>query len=81
MLDLLAEREVKQPEVGLHIDFAHVHLGLGEHEDAIARLAKSADERHAGAVYLWLWPHWEPLRGHSRFQALIERVRPTGRPA
>ena len=81
MLDLLAEREVEHPEVGLHIDFALVHLGLGEYEDAIARLEESADERHAGVVYLWLWPHWEPLRGHPRFQALIERVRPAGRSA
>ncbi len=78
MLDLLAERELKQAEVALHLDFAHVHVGLGELELAIDRLERAADQRNAGVLYLGLWPHWAPLKGIARFDALLQRVRPSG---
>jgi adenylate cyclase len=75
MLELLTRRELEQPDVSLHQDFAMIHSALGDHDAAIDRLEKSAEARQAGAVYIWLWPHWEPLQGHPRFQALVERIR------
>ena len=78
MLGLLSERETERPEMNLHVDFAMVHMGLGEQDEAVRRLEMSAEERHASSLYLWLWPHWEPLRGHPGFQRLIARVRAGG---
>jgi tetratricopeptide (TPR) repeat protein len=74
MLELLNRREAEQPGVSLHQDFALIHSALGDHDAAIDRLEKSAEARQAGAVYIWLWPHWEPLHRHPRFQALVERI-------
>ena len=75
MLDLLTQREEAEPGLVLDLDFALVHLGLGEDEEAISRLEASVDARQAAAIYLWLWPQWERLHGHPRFERLIDRIR------
>jgi TolB-like protein/class 3 adenylate cyclase/tetratricopeptide (TPR) repeat protein len=77
MLDLLIRREAEQPGVSLHGDFAMIYTALGELDAAVDRLERFAAVRQAGAVYMSIWPHWEPLRSHPRFQALTARIRGT----
>jgi serine/threonine-protein kinase len=53
---------------------AYVHTGLGEHEAAIEYLERAYQER-AGSVYAVKGSFlFTPLRGHPRFQALLEKL-------
>ena len=53
---------------------ALVHLGLGQHDDALQWLEKAAEERHGYLVYLnHTWMH-EPLSSDPRYQALLRKM-------
>ena len=53
---------------------AQVCLGLGEQDQAISWLQKSADERDALLPYLDAWFILDPLRADPRFHALLRRM-------
>jgi len=53
---------------------ADVHVALGEYEQAIAQLERAVEERAILAMWLPTERHWDPLRTHPRFPALLERV-------
>ena len=53
---------------------AQVSLGLGEQDQAISWLQKSAEERDALLPYLDAWFILDPLRADPRFQALLRRL-------
>ena len=53
---------------------AQVSLGLGEQDQAISWLQKSADERDALLPYLDAWFILDPLRADPRFHALLRRM-------
>ena len=54
--------------------FAIVHLGLGEHDQALDWLDKAYDERFNRLAYLRREGIWDPLRDHPRFQELLRRI-------
>jgi serine/threonine-protein kinase len=54
-------------------DVAVVHVGLGEHDLALARLEDSLDERCPWMVFVNVDPRLEPLRDDERFAGLLER--------
>jgi DNA-binding winged helix-turn-helix (wHTH) protein/tetratricopeptide (TPR) repeat protein len=53
---------------------ADVHVALGEHDQAIEQLERAVEERAILALWLPTERHWDPLRNHPRFPALLERV-------
>ena len=53
---------------------AQVSLVLGESDQAISWLQKSAEERDALLTYLDAWFILDPLRADPRFQALLRRM-------
>ena len=53
---------------------AHVNLGLGDTEQAIARLERAASDRDPLLCYLDVWYPLDPLRADPRFQALLRRM-------
>jgi len=53
---------------------ALVHVGLGEDELALDLLAQACEQRSRFVVLLKIWPVFEPLRSHPRFQDLLGRV-------
>ena len=53
---------------------AQVSLVLGESDQAISWLQKSAEERDALLPYLDAWFILDPLRSDPRFQALLRRM-------
>lgn len=54
--------------------FAIVHLGLGEHDRALAWLEKAYAERFNRLAYLRREGIWGPLRPDPRFQDLLRRI-------
>lgn len=54
--------------------FANIHLGLGEHDEALRLI--EAEYQHRGWYLLLIKqsPLYDPLRSSSRFQALLERL-------
>jgi len=53
---------------------ADVHVALGENDQAIRQLELAIEERAILAMWLPTERHWDPLRSHPRFPALLERV-------
>lgn len=53
---------------------ALIHLGLGEHEQAIHLLDKGVEERSYWMVFLKMDPVYDVIRSHPRFQTILERV-------
>ena len=53
---------------------AIVHLGLGEHEEALRWLEAAYEERDVSLVWLKVWWAYDPLRSDPRFQAILDRM-------
>ena len=54
--------------------FAAVHLGLGEHSEALRWLSRGCDRRDFSIAKLAVHPLYDPLRPYAEFQALVDRV-------
>ncbi len=54
--------------------FAWAHLGLGEYDEAIARLGETIDDRDSMIVPIKTYPFLDPLRSDPRFDALIRKM-------
>jgi len=54
---------------------AHLHIALGNIDQAIESVAKSLDEREPFSAFLKLDPAFDPLRGDQRFCELVSRLR------
>ncbi|HYK62953.1 MAG TPA: tetratricopeptide repeat protein [Bryobacteraceae bacterium] len=52
---------------------AHLHIALGNIDQAIESVAKSLDEREPFSAFLKLDPAFDPLRGDPRFGELVSR--------
>jgi serine/threonine protein kinase/tetratricopeptide (TPR) repeat protein len=73
---LLADLERRSREVYVSPALlAQVHLGLADHAAALERLEEAAARRTADVVWLKVHPIYDPVRGHPRFRALLERTR------
>jgi serine/threonine-protein kinase len=55
--------------------FTRMHLALGNTDRTVEYLARSLDERAPFTAFLKLDPEFDPLRGDSRFDELVSRLR------
>ncbi|HEX8737512.1 MAG TPA: protein kinase [Pyrinomonadaceae bacterium] len=69
------ERE-KRGEYFPQIYFAVIHAGLGEIDEAFARLDKNHSERDHWMTTLLFDPRLDRLRADSRFAAYVKKIRP-----
>ena len=53
---------------------AQVHLGLGDHAPALARLEEAAARHAADVVWLKVHPIYDCVRGHPRFRELLKGI-------
>jgi TolB-like protein/Tfp pilus assembly protein PilF len=53
---------------------ARLYTSLGQPAEAITWLERACEERAGTMVYLGVDPHFDPLRGEPRFQALLKKV-------
>lgn len=68
MEELSKDRYVSAYELGT------IHVGLQEHEQALACLERACVERSGWIPYLAIDPAWAPLRNEARFQRLLRCV-------
>ena len=69
-------RELEKTAAAQKVDpvaFAYVHIGLGDHDQAIAWLRKAYEERSAEMVFLRT-PPWDSLRSEPEFIELMHDV-------
>jgi serine/threonine-protein kinase len=52
----------------------YVYSGLGDVDEALYWLEKCIDERQELVGWLKVWPYFDPLRDHPRFQELLSRI-------
>jgi len=56
-------------------NFALIHLGLGQKEEALSFLEKAYEERDGyNIAFIRADPFLDPLRGHPRFEALVQKI-------
>jgi tetratricopeptide (TPR) repeat protein len=53
---------------------AFIYAGLNDHEQAIAWLEKSYDDRSNNTIFLNVVPQFDDLRSELRFQNLLHRI-------
>jgi tetratricopeptide (TPR) repeat protein len=53
---------------------AEIYLGLGELENSLDHLEQAFNARNATLMYIFKSTRFDPLRGHPRFEALIDRM-------
>jgi serine/threonine protein kinase/Tfp pilus assembly protein PilF len=56
------------------LEIATLHIYAGEEEKALDWLEIAYEEQIQDLVYLNVYPKWDPLRDHPRFQELIRRM-------
>ena len=56
------------------ISLAEIYLGLGEMENSLDQLELAYEARNATIMYIYKDHRFDPLRGHPRFEALIDRM-------
>lgn len=66
----LASRNSLDPSADAHV--ALIHVGLGEHDEAMAWLNKAYAARFNPSILLR--PAWDPLRPDARFKGLLRRI-------
>jgi serine/threonine protein kinase/Tfp pilus assembly protein PilF len=57
------------------VALATIHLGLGEIDQALDWAEVAYDERRGWLAYLKVNPIMDPMRGHPRFERLVERMK------
>ncbi len=66
--------EARQKRTERQREDAYVHIGLGEHDEAIRCLEQSYEEREGQLPDIHAWIPFDPLRADPRFQALLRRM-------
>lgn len=57
------------------LPIATIHMGLGQHDTALAWLERAAEDRQVGYYMPSVDPIYDPVRNDPRFHALLRRMR------
>ena len=66
--------ELQQAADASSFNMAVVHLGLGDHEQALDLLEEAYMRRNMHLLYIKSGPRFDSLRGNPRFSGLLERM-------
>ena len=53
---------------------AHIHVALGEHDNAIRELERACNERSSSVHFIGIAPEFKPLRSDKRFLSMLKRI-------
>ncbi|MBN1446684.1 MAG: tetratricopeptide repeat protein [Bacteroidetes bacterium] len=73
-LHLLHEREQREPDVSLDVDFVAMYAGLGDIDRAFDYLEKAVESRLGSLIFLRANPAWSRLHKDPRFNQLLARM-------
>ncbi len=73
-IELLKEREKKEPDISLNMDFAAIYTMMGAQEKALDHLEKAFEERY-GIFSMNVLPVFELLWEHPRFKKLMKQIK------
>lgn len=71
---LLEARREEHPELNLDIDFALLHLALGDRTAMFEHLRRAVDRRLGALVFMARSPIWDPIKADPRFDDLMDRI-------
>ena len=74
-------RELEEQEKITYVppcDFAQIHTGLGNVDEAFRWLDRAVEIRDADLFMTKVWPVWDPLRDDPRFDQLLRRLNLSG---
>ena len=78
-LDKLKQREIAEPGVLLHMDYAFLYTGLKEYDKAFSYLDKTYENRMGiaclGMIFCIRYPMLNELRSDPRFKQLASKMR------
>ena len=74
LLKRMEEREKREPEGDLSLDFAVVYAGLQNDEKVFHYLEKAFEQRHGGIVFMRYQNGWDYFRSDPRFESLMKRI-------
>jgi TolB-like protein/class 3 adenylate cyclase/lipoprotein NlpI len=72
-LDKLIERQKKDKNALLHIDFAILNAGLGRMEEAFYHMNEALNNRLGSIIFIKTNPLWEFVRNDKRFKDIIAK--------
>lgn len=71
-LEMLIERQRRNPWLSLEMDFMLLHYALGEMQAAFAMFNRLVARRSTEVLFLRVNPLWAELRGRPEFWAVLE---------
>jgi len=74
ILKIMEQRDEEDEDVSLAMDFAVVHLGLGDREQVFRYLEQAFEERLGGILFIKTNPIWEPIRDDERYHELMDAI-------
>ncbi len=77
-LELLKQREVAEPDVLLHMDYAFIYTGLQDYDNAFQYLNKTYDQRMGiaclGMIFCIRFPLLHGLKADPRYKELTDKM-------
>jgi serine/threonine-protein kinase len=74
VLNELRDRSSREYVAPFHLAF--VHIGLGDHDAAVAALELACEQRNALAWWPRIAAQFDPLRSHPRFENVLSKIAP-----
>lgn len=78
IIQILNERQKKEPGIPLHMDLAFIYAGLKDYDNAFYHLNKTYESRVGiaclGMIFCVRYPMMNELRADQRFKSLTERM-------
>jgi TolB-like protein/Tfp pilus assembly protein PilF len=73
-LKLMQRRDIEDDDVALAMDYAVVHLGMGNHDKVFEHLNQAYEQRLAGVLFIKTNPIWRAIRSDLRFRELVCKI-------
>ena len=77
-IERLKQREKREPDIALHMDYAFIYLGLKDYDKAFYYLNKTYEQRMGiaclGMIFCIRYPMLKEMRADPRFKELTDKM-------
>jgi tetratricopeptide (TPR) repeat protein len=74
IIEKFKQRAIDEPDSSFNIDFALLHSGMEDFDNAFNYLEKAVDERTGVVIFLRTGPGWSDLRSDPRFEEILKKA-------